>query len=202
MPPLTSAEKDQLAQHLSYAARVGGYFLLGMGSIVAGISVLLVYRITQNTITSGEEALSGLIVFCLAFVIPGLWLTRRQQTIREQLNGELRLGTAEIIATTEPSESGWHIQLRLLTPDGEEKESNITAYAQPPWSVGEQIDLIFLDNDTHFFPQQLNFNAQMGEIPTIATKNRRRRIGTVLFIIFGCLILLGLAIGIITSATG
>ena len=202
MTPLTNQEKDDLARYLSFASRSGGWFLLGMSGFVIAVSAFMVYRTATGAIESDDSLIGGMIALFLAFAVPGTWLMYRRKVIRDMLDGELHTGTGEILESTGPTDTGWHVNLLVKTPDGHETERSLTGYGPPPWKVGAHIDLIFAQDDTKFFPRELSFNLQMGEIPTPTTIDRRKRWGNFVLTIIGLLVLLGFLIGMFSSQNG
>ena len=196
MNPLTSEERDKLARHLAYNATAGGWFLLFMATFVL-IIFTLPYLGILNFDRWEPELIGAFIPFLLAFAVPGWWLINRRKHTRTMLDDPLLTGTAEIIHIdhTDPS-SGWYVTLRVKTPSHTETESTLQSYAQPSWEVGEQIELLFTEDERRYFPRDLSHNANFGRIYTIDEKDANRRWGLVIGFIIGGLFLMGIIIGI------
>lgn len=204
MNPLTTAERDKLARHLSYSTTVGGWFLIGMAVFTAVLFTLPLFGILNNNNIQYDPALiGGLIPLLLAFLIPGIWLLRRRRKIRAQLDGDLLTGTADITKITGPDPySGYTIKLRVNTPSGEQKEGTLNSYAKPTWQAGERIQLLFTADETLFFPRYSDINMNIGRLYTPQQTTTRKRWKYAIWLIIGGLLLIGFSIGFYGGVTG
>ena len=154
MNQLTAAEKDRLAKQLAYGAIVGGWFLVGMGIFLGGLMFIVAPLLSD--IPLEPEVAGPMSMLALAFIGGGWWMIRRRLHFRRLLDGPLLSGRAEVTAISTPAETenGWGIVLRVITPSGLEAEGGLTSYNTPSWSVGDQIELYFLDDEERFDPPQ------------------------------------------------
>ena len=141
----------------------------------------------------------GLGTLAMAFFVAGGWLIGRRRAIRRSLDDSLLPGRGEVVTVDPPSESGWMIHLLLQTPSHMEVAGTMQGYGKPPWAVGETIDLIFLLNETRFFPREFDFKASLGVVHTADRVERGKRLKFVIYSVLALLLGIGMVIGILDS---
>ena len=200
MELLSEAEKDKLARHLTYSATVGGNTFLGLGLLMVIALSLPLLGVTVEPIRYEPEVIGGLLPLLLAFFLPAIWLFRRRPAVRAQLDGSLQPASGNVtkVDHTMPSR-GWFVTLEIRTPSLTVGEATLQSFAQPPWQVGEEIDLLFLPDNGRFFPRHLAHNSDMGRIFTPRQQTRQRSLKLAVALILGVFILFGIAVSIING---
>jgi hypothetical protein len=179
---LSEEEKDRLAGHLSYGARAGGAFLVGMGLLTGGMEALLVYR---HGFSPEAGAFSLLVAL---FLVPGGLLVTQRGRIRKRLGEELQ--------TTGEGGPIFATKLSVTAPDGRRSEAWFHSYQQPTWAPGEALALIFL-RDGRYFPRALSINANPARLTDDAAG--RSRIRRRARLVFALLALSALFVGMLTA---
>jgi hypothetical protein len=191
---LSEEEKDRLAGHLSYGARAGGAFLVGMGLLTGGMEALLVYR---HGFSPEAGAFSLLVAL---FLVPGGLLVTQRGRIRKRLGEELSAGSGEVLAVEQQTtgEGGpiFATKLSVTAPDGRRSEAWFHSYQQPTWAPGEALALIFL-RDGRYFPRALSINANPARLTDDAAG--RSRIRRRARLVFALLALSALFVGMLTA---
>lgn len=169
MNPLSPEEKDHIAHLAAYSATNGGRFFIGLALLLLLIVILAAVGIIPLDASVGVEAIGPFITLEIFLVALGGWLLSRQKSIRQQLDQPLQNGTAVVTKRVGPTDTGWHLTLRITTPQGEEARGRLVLLGTPPWLEGEQLELYFLADGKHFFPKELQQPSDFGRIRRLKT---------------------------------
>lgn len=169
---LTDEEKKNAVHWLSQSANGGGWFFALMTIFPMGMLLSAWLRIIPTAVEWDGSMYGVLIGWLVIFSLLAAWLFRQKRKVAVQLSKPLQPATAVISQIHVIPYAGWRMRLQINTVDGEQI-GHIRVIVKPSWQVGEQIEVLMLD-DGRFFPRHLSQGIDFGRIETPQRRIRTR----------------------------
>ncbi len=192
---LTPEEKDHLAKWLSRRAIIGGGTFIGL-AVVPLIIMFVVSLLSSNNVTFEIEEIVGILTLPVGMIGIGMWLINRRRAIRRWFDEPLEAGNGRILKMVTHTDSGSSLTLEIFNEFGERIEATMGYIGNPDWKVGDEIELIMWKNG-RFCPRNFDHMVDVSYLPTPASIQRNKILGTIGLIVLILLLGMGVVFGIL-----
>ncbi len=156
---MPSDDQEALLEHLTFSAKAGGGFFVFMAAVV----FVLLFFIDPSVGAQGTSF--GLLG--VAFIGLAVWLLDYKRRLRPWLVAATVRYEATLVKKEGPTEHGWWAFFNITDTTGTVRQGKEHFLGEPPWAIGETLEVCVLADDRRFFPCDLNQRADIGKMTTV-----------------------------------
>ena len=151
-----------LLDNLTYSAKAGGYFFIGLALFGLGLILLVPLGVLDVSATASPNFVGQWLTMCAFLVGIGVWLLDYKRRLRRTLAGRKTFYTARLLERNGPSEFGWFIKIEVELSATQLRRGKQRFLEEPSWQVGDTLVVCVLADGRRYFPKELTQRADVG----------------------------------------
>ena len=151
-----------LLNNLTYSAKAGGYFFIGLALFGLGLMLLVPLGVIEVSATAGPNFVGEWLTMCAFLIGIGGWLFDYKRRLRHALADRKTFYTARLLERHGPTEFGWFIKVEVELSPTQLRQGKQRFLEEPRWQVGDTLVVCVLADGRRFFPKALTQRADVG----------------------------------------
>jgi hypothetical protein len=160
-PDMNSLPAD-LLNNLTYSAKAGGYFFIGLALFGLGLLLLVPLGVFDVSATASPYFVGQWLTFCAVLMGIGGWLLDYKRRLRRHLADRKTFYSARLLERHGPTEFGWFIKVEVQLSPTQLRWGKQRFLVEPRWQVGDTLVVCVLADGRRFFPKELTQRADVG----------------------------------------
>ncbi|WP_204140992.1 hypothetical protein [Halomicronema sp. CCY15110] len=151
-----------LLNNLTYSAKAGGYFFIGLALLAIGLILLVPLGVIEVSATASPNFVGEWLTMCAFLIGIGGWLLDYKRRLRRALADRKTFYPARLLERHGPSEFGWFIKVEVELSPTQLRRGKQRFLEEPCWQVGDTLVVCVLADGRRFFPKALTQRADVG----------------------------------------
>ncbi|RZM79654.1 hypothetical protein [Leptolyngbya iicbica] len=161
-----NSEPTDLLDNLTYSAKAGGYFFMGLALFGLGLMLLVPLGVFELSATASPNFVGLWLMFCVGLMGIGGWLLDYKRRLRRALANRQTFYPARLLERHGPTEFGWFIKVEVERSPTQLQRGKQRFLEEPHWLVGDRLVICVLADGRRFFPKELTQRADVGYLQT------------------------------------